>query len=218
MSWDRTAAEALVLRTVAAGRMGRHALRLALAELVLRGALQVEPGGRFAAAGPAADLPEPLVAVRDLVASRGEKGMTQSEVLRAVGGRWRSVDRWMDAEVVPSLAQAKLVMVWPSQKRAEVALTPAGREACDELDAELKVLRAKDGEPAAVAAAASAAGAAVLLADDAWRRLAELHALPDVLTSGVSLPAGSLSGMHDAGTSAVELVLALLAAVFGAGS
>jgi len=197
--------------------MGRHALRLALAELVLRGALQIEPGGRFAAVGPAPQLPEPLVAVRDLVASRGEKGMTQSEVLRAVGGRWRSVDRWMDAEIVPPLAQARLVMVWPgSLRRPEVALPPAGRSACDELDAELKVLRTKDGDPASVVAAATAAGAAVLLAEDAWRRLAEMHALPDVIAGGVAMPVGSLTDIQGAG-GGVEVVLALLGAVFGAG-
>src|SRR4051812_17740019 len=199
--------------------MGRHALRLALAELVLRGALQIGPGARFAAVGPAPQLPEPLVAVRDLVASRGEKGMTQSEVLRAVGGRWRSVDRWMDAEIVPALAQAKLVMVWPgSVRRPEVALTPSGRLACDELDADLKVLRGKDNDAASMAAAAAAAGAAVLLAEDAWGRLAELHALPDVIAGGLSLPVGSLTDLHNAGGGGVEVLLALLGAVFGAGS
>src|SRR4051794_15827955 len=196
--------------------MGRHALRLALAELVLRGAFTANDSGRLVAVD-VDDIPAPLAAVHDVVRQRGERGMTPAELLRAVGSRWRSVDRWMDAELVPPLAQDRLIMVWPgSVRRPEVALTPAGRSACDELDDELKVLRDKSQDPESLAAAAALAGAAVLLADDAWRRLAEIHALPDVIAGAMVLDAHALPDLPGA-HGALEVLTSLLGAVFGAG-
>jgi hypothetical protein len=190
--WRLTAPESYVLQA-ALNPSGVEAFKLALRDLVLRRALlveQLENAGFLRRGPPRTVLPlgtsvtepalAPLLALHpDARQREGLEGVLVEDFARAARRQFgRSFAGYINDHVYPSLAQRGLVESseqkrWGVFRRTRHELTPAGREATEELDEWVRVGRERvEGwtreSPRRALAYAGGAGAAILLMPDLY--------------------------------------------------
>jgi hypothetical protein len=198
-NWGLSAPELCVLRREGRGD-GREALRMAVLELIVRGALRLDFGGRsrryvsVQRTDVGVHLDPPVAAV---AACLGSAPMSLRSLEHELSLMWATPHEFVWSEVVPALCDRGVAQRMARRRGLRwmgnrLVLTECGRTARAQLGEQLTVLEERLGgwlaeDAAGAVAYVAEAGAAVLLAPAAWRHVARLYAcVPAQRASGAS--------------------------------